>query len=323
MGVLMLDPQRIHEAREAIAPYLAPSPLLYSEPLSRLCKRPVWLKLESLHLTGSFKVRPAFFGLLRNLAICRQRGVLTSSSGNFAQAVAYAAQRLDVSACIVMREDTSPFKLARTQQWGAEIVFCAPHHQARWETTHRLQEERGVPLLHPYDTAETIAANGTIALELLEQLDQDFDIWVPVSGGGLIGGISLALEAHGGSCRVYGVQPAVNASMARSLEAGYPLTVEHFTTRADALVAAMPGTLGFAITKRNAAVVSLVEEEALDLGVSFLAQEHKLIAEHGGAIAISALLQSSPMPTSRPLVIVVSGGNIAPTTLAKILQEIP
>lgn len=319
----MIDPQLIHEARETLAPYLTPTPLLYAEPLSRLCGRPVWLKLESLNRTGSFKVRPAFFGLLRNLSVCRQRGVLTSSSGNFAQAVAYAAQCLDVSACIVMREDTSPFKLARTKQWGAEIVFCEPNHQARWDTTKRIQEERGVHLLHPYDTAETIAANGTIALELLEQIDGDFDVWVPVSGGGLIGGISLALEAYGRSCRAYGVQPAVNASMARSLETGVPLTVEPFTTRADALVAAMPGTLGFSIVKRNACSVALVEEDALDLGVSFLAQEHKLIAEHGGAIAVSALLQSPPSQTTRPLVCVVSGGNIAPASLGTILQEIP
>lgn len=317
-----METKLLLEARESLGHYLTTTPLLYSEPLSKLCRRPVWLKLESLQPTGSFKVRPALFGLLRHLSVSRQRGALTSSSGNFAQAVAYAAQLLEVEACIVMREDTAPFKMARTQQWGAEIVSCAPTHEARWEMTRQLQQERGMHLLHPYDTAETIAGDGTIALELLDQLDEDFDVWVPVSGGGLIAGIGLALETYRKGCRVVGIQPTANASMARSFEAGYPVTVAPFRTRADALVAAIPGTLGYSIAKRTVEEMLLMDEESLDLGVEFLALEHKLIAEIGGAIAVTALLQQPPQEeSSRPLVCVVSGGNISPQQLSEILSS--
>lgn len=306
--------QQIHEARERISQRIHPTPLVYSVFLSKWVGKRVWLKLETQNATGSFKIRPALNGILSHLEEAKTRGVLASSSGNFAQAVASVARDYKVSAQIVMTSTTSPLKVQKTQDLGAEIVRTGPTFQERWETTFRLQKETGRVLLHPYDSEETIAGDGTIGLELLDQLESSFSVLVPVSGGGLLAGISLAVSESRPGCEVVAVQPAHNGSLQKALEAGKPIPVSIRPSCADALVAAQPGERCFEIFKNRVSQTVLVEEAEILRAVELLRTEQKLVVEPGGAVTVAALISSrvslGGLP-SKDIVCVLSGGNSA------------
>ncbi len=316
---MTLDP--ILEARRRLAPHLRSTPLVFSAPLSRSAGRNVWLKLETQQPTGSFKVRPALNGALVHQEAAAKAGVLASSSGNFAQGVAYAARELGLDAQIVMMSSSSPYKIAQTEALGAKVVLCGNSFEERWETTYRLQRETGRVLLHPYDSPETIAGDGTLGLELVEQLPGDFIVLVPVSGGGLVSGIATAVKLSRPGCRVMGVQPEANASMARSLAAGSPVNVGPVETIADALVASTPGRNTFEIVRERAEAVLLVSEEEIATAVRELALKQKVIAEPGGAVGVAALLAGKVPSDSQDVVCVISGGNILPSKLSDLLKS--
>ena len=311
--------EQARQARERLRPYLRPTPLVLSEPLSRAAGSRVWLKIESQQPTGAFKVRPALNGMLACLDQARKAGVITSSSGNFAQAVAYAARELGVSAQIVMMKKSSPLKIEGTRRLGGEVVFCENTFQDRWDTTFRIERESGRLLLHPYDSEETIAGDATIGLELAEQLDSDFIVLVPISGGGLISGIASALQAERAGCSVIGIQPAANGSMKKSIEQGSRVTVTPAPSMADALVVATPGERTFAIVQKLVEDVVLVEEEEIAAAVRTLAVEQKLVVEPGGAVGVAALLAGKVQAGGRDVVCVLSGGNIQPAKLAELI----
>jgi threonine dehydratase len=306
----------IGEARARLSTRLQPTPLLLSPSLSARCGRKVFLKLETRQPTGSFKVRPALNAILARLDEARSRGVLASSSGNFAQAVAWAARELGTRAMIVMMGSTSPLKIARTRELGAEVVICGDSFQERWDTTYRLERETGRLMLHPYDSLETIAGDGTLALELLEQHGGGFVALVPTSGGGLFAGTSAVLKPAGAS--TYGVQPEANGSMARSFAAGVPVQVEPFRTIADSLVALKPGETSFRIARSSAEGVLLVSEEELARAAAHCALQEKLVVEPGGAAGVAALLAGKLPAGSADVVCVLSGGNIGLDRLAEV-----
>ena len=258
--------------------------------------------------------------MLRHLDEARRRGVVTSSSGNYAQAVAYAARALDVNAQIVMMRKSSPLKVERTRQLGGEVVFCENTFQDRWKTVFRIQDETGRLLLHPFDSEETIAGDGTIGLELVEQIESDFCAVVPVSGGGLIAGIAAVVKTLRPGCRVIGVQPAANPSMALSVEKGKRVTVTPGPTLADALTVATPGERTFEIVRRRVDQVVLVEEAKIIEGVRTLAEEQKLVVEPGGAVGAAALLSDKIDSGNLDVVLILSGGNILPSKLAELLS---
>ncbi|HYM09296.1 MAG TPA: threonine/serine dehydratase [Bryobacterales bacterium] len=313
--------EAIQAARQRLAPYLQPTPLVFSAALTRAAGRKVWLKLETQQPTGSFKVRPALNGALVHIAEARRAGVIASSSGNFAQAVAYGARELALDATIVMMANSSPYKMAATEALGAKIVLCGNTFEERWETTYRLQRETGRILLHPYDSPETLAGDATLGLELLEQLPGTFTVAVPVSGGGLISGVATAVKLGRPGCAVIGVQPEANGAFARSLQAGHRVNVGPVHTIADALVASSPGEHTFEIVREKVDAVVLVSEEEIAEGVRQLAWKQKLIAEPGGAVAVSALVAGRIPAAVENVVCVVSGGNVLPATLLKLLEE--
>ena len=308
------------QARERLASYLQPSPLILSEPLSSHTRRRVWLKLETQQPTNSFKVRPALNGMLAHLDEARERGVVTSSSGNYAQAVAYAARELGVNAQIVMMRKSSPLKVERTRQLGGKVVFCENTFQDRWKTVFRIQDETGRLLLHPFDSEATIAGDGTIGLELVEQVESDFCVVAPVSGGGLISGIAAVVKTLRPGCRVIGVQPTANPSMALSVEQGKRATVTPGPTFADALTVATPGERTFEIVQECVDRMLLVEEEEIIAGVRALAEQQKLVVEPGGAVGAAALLSDKIHAGNQDVVLILSGGNILPSKLAELLS---
>ena len=316
---LDVDLDSILQARARLAGRLAPTPLLAAQTLSRTLGRPALYKAELLQPTGSFKVRPAYNAIAARLEEARERGVVTSSSGNFAQAAAWAAAELGVDAIVVMMESASAYKRERTEALGARVVQCDNTFAARWETTFRIEKEEGRLLLHPYDSAETIAGDGTIGLELLDQTPEPFCVIVPISGGGLISGIATALKTLRPGCKVIGVQPEANPSMRRSMQAGQPVEAPPQPSIADALVVAKPGERTFAIASRLVDEVVLVSEAELERAVRFLATEEKLVVEAGGAAGVAALLAGKVDTGGLTPVAVLSGGNILPSKLASIL----
>ncbi len=307
----------IEQARDRLASHFPPTPLIASEPLSR--GQRVHLKLESLQPTGSFKVRPSMNGMLAHLEQARAAGVVTSSSGNFAQGAAYAASRLGIDLQVVMMRGASSFKIERTRQLGSTVVLCENTFKDRWDTTFRIQRESGRLLLHPYDSEETIGGDGTIGLELLDQLDGDFCVVVPVSGGGLISGIATAVKHKRPGCRVIGVQPAANGSMARSVEQGERVTTDPGPTLADALMIAQPGERTFGIVQHLVDDVICVDEDEITTAIRSLAEQQKLVVEGGGAVGVAALLAGKIEAAGLDIVCILSGGNILPAKLAEIL----
>ena len=310
---------RIHRARERLAAHLTKTPLVESDILSRRLGRPVLLKLESMQPVGAFKVRAALNSILTHLDECRSTGVVTNSSGNFAQAVAYAATRLGVESTIVMMRGASAFKRGRTEAFGGNVVLCEDSFEARFAATERIREETGRRLLHPYNSPETIAGNATLGLELLEQVDSAFDVYVPISGGGLIAGTTLAVKAGRPECCIFGVQAEANPSMKLSLEAGRPVRTAPAPSLADALTVLEPGSQTFPVVQEHVESVELVSEEGMASAVRLLAIEQKLVIEPGAAVSVAAAL-AAPRGRDRPLVCVLSGGNIAPETLRELLD---
>lgn len=301
----------IYAAKKRLDAYLMITPLLYSPLLQKELHKQIWLKLETQQPTGSFKPRPAFNSILTQLEQAKKRGVIASSSGNFAQGVAYAARELGLPATIVMMQKTSPFKIERTKQLGAKVVLCGDTHEDRVNTTEKLQKESGALLVHPYDSEETIAGDATIGLELSEQLGEilnEMCVLVPVSGGGLLAGIAFALKTLYPRCQVIGVQPAANASLAKSLQAGQCVNVGPVETIADALVASEPGQKPFALIREYVDDILLVQEKEIESATRYLIEHHKLVVETGGAVGIAAL--RSGKVTAEKCICIISGGNI-------------
>ena len=321
----MTSPANWHEeiakARVRLAPHLGRTPLVRSEYLSRKLGRTVLLKLESQQPVGAFKVRPALNSILAHLEQCRSSGVVTNSSGNFAQAVAFAASLLDVDSAIVMMQGASAFKRERTRRFGGRVVLCEDSYAARSEMTERIRRESGRLVVHPFDSVESIAGNGTLGLELVEQVDGNFALFVPVSGGGLISGTALAVKAARPGCRVFGVQAQANPATKRSLDHGHPVRTVPSKSLADALTVPEPGSNTFPIIKTLVEDVLLVSESEMVSAIRSLALEQKLIVEAGGAVSVAAALQERTRNDGSPIVCVISGGNIDPSQLRSILSE--
>lgn len=302
----------IYIAETRIRPYLATTPVIYSSLLEKKLKKQVWLKLETQQLTGSFKTRPAFNSILADLELARKNGVIASSAGNFAQGVAFAAHELHIPATLVMMEKTIEYKINRTKQWGAEVILCGNTHEDRINTTTSLQQKTGRLLLHPYDSYETIAGDGTIGLEISQQLNDQLDantsVLVPISGGGLIAGIALAIKTLHPACRIIGIQPKMNGSAFQSIQQGKCVNVGPVSTLADALIASMPGEKPFAIMQKYVDDILLVTEDEIASATEFLIEQHKLVVEPGAAVSIAALFAGKI--TTERCVCILSGGNI-------------
>lgn len=283
-----------------------------------------FVKCENLQRTGSFKFRGAFNRLSMIAPDDRPRGVVACSSGNHAQGVAEAARLLGMPATIVMPKDAPKVKVARTERSGARVVLYDRETEDREAIAAVIAAETGATFVHPYNDPGVIAGQGTIGLEIVEDcasrgLIPDV-VLVNVSGGGMVSGIALALEALSPETEIRSVEPEGFDDYARSLAAGERLRNDRATgSICDALMAASPGTIGFEIARRRlSAGVVVTEAEAL-AAVAFAARELKMVAEPGGAVALAALLSGKVPTEGRTVVAVVSGGNVDDAVLARAL----
>src|SRR5438876_2128460 len=308
----------IERARRIVGPVLHRTPLLSGRGLGERIGASVWLKAESLQRTGSFKVRGAVFAVAMLSPEQRDRGIVTMSAGNAAQAIAFAAGSASVRVTVAMPETAPKTKVDATRGYGADVVF-APDVTKLTLLVQDIQGRTGAYFLHPYDDAAMIAGHGTCALEVLEDLP-DADLFVVgVGGGGLIAGIAVAVAAKRPGARVVGVEPSGAPGMRRALDAGEPVRLERVSTIADGLAAPIAGTIPFEIVRTLVSDVVVVDDEVIAEGVHFLASRARLIAEPAGAAATGALLAGAVRvrPGER-VVSIVSGGNADLSRLAQI-----
>ncbi len=307
----------VADAARALAGVAVRTPLVWIEPLG------AWLKLESRQPMGAFKIRGAYNAIRKLSPEVRGRGVITFSSGNHGQAVAFAAQRFGVRAVVVMPETAPSVKVDGVKRWGGEVVMAGRTSEDRRIAALEIAEREQLAVIPPFDHPDIIAGQATVGVEIAADLPDVATVVVPVGGGGLISGVVRGLAAAGSRARVVGVEPAGAPKLTRSLAAGRPVTLERTASLADGLITLTVGALPFAVLQADAARLAgvvTVEDDSIREAVHFLHRDCGLTVEPSGA-ATTAALRSGALDPFRipPLVLVVSGGNVDPA----LLEEAP
>ena len=315
----MISLVEIRAAADTLRGRIVETPCAYSASLSELTGARVVLKLENLQRTASFKERGALVKLLSLSPEARRRGVVTLSAGNHAQGVAYHARILGIPAVVVMPRFTPDVKVERTRSYGAEVILEGESLEEAARFTERLVSERGLALVHPYDDAHVIAGQGTVALEMLDQVPDLDVLLVPTGGGGLLAGCAVAAKALRPGILVFGVEAARFPSLHCALE-GREIRCET-STLADGIAVTAPGRIALEIARCCVDGVLLVEEEEIENAVLLLLEVEKTVAEGAGAVGLAALLQARDRFAGMRVGIVVSGGNIDLLLLSSILQR--
>lgn len=311
----------IHAARARIGGALYESPCAYSETMSRLTGARVFFKLDNLQMTGSFKERGALNKLLSLTMNDRQRGVIAASAGNHGLAVAFHAQRLGIPATIVMPRFAPLVKVSWARRYGAEVILSGMDFDEALAEARRLQGERGSVFIPAFNDSEVIAGQGTIGLELLEQTP-DFDaVLAPVGGGGLIGGLALALKESGFTGRVIGVQAERVAGMRAALTAGSPVPIPPSTTIADGIAVRRVGELTLPLVQRYVDDIVTVSEAELAHAILLFLENEKTVVEGAAATTLAALLHRSLNLSEQTVVLIVSGGNIDMNVIARVIEK--
>jgi len=302
----------IYLARQRIAPIARRTLLINSPWLTEHVGASVYLKLESLQETGSFKIRGAANKLLGLTADEKARGVITVSSGNHGRAVSYVARQLGLNAVVCISERVPSNKVEDIKRLGAEAVVYGKSYDEAEAHSFRLQKERGLTRIEPFDDPFVIAGQGTIGLELLEDLPEIDTVVVPLSGGGLISGIALALKSATPAIRVIGVSMDRAPVMVHSLMAGAPIEMEEEDTIADALVGGigLDNRYTFRLVQEYVDDTILVSEEEIAEAMAFTLEQHHLVVEGGGAVGVAALLHRRVREVGRNVVVILSGGNV-------------
>ncbi len=321
MAVHNLNLRDIYLARQRIRPVVRRTPLIPSPSLSERVGASVYLKLENLQETGSFKLRGATNKILSLTAEEQGRGVITVSTGNHGRAVSYVARRLGVHAVICLSQLVPENKIQALNQLGAEVVVHGHSYDEAMARAIQLQDERGLTWIDPFDNPFVIAGQGTIGLELLEDLPQLDAAIVPLSGGGLISGVALALKSIDQRIPVIGVSMDRAPVMYHSLQAGAIIEMEELPTLADALAGGinLDNQHTFRMVQRYVDETLLVSEEEIAAAMAFVLDQHHLVVEGGGAVGIAALLHGKAGSLGRNVVVVVSGGNVDSAVLASII----
>src|SRR5437899_2835390 len=315
-----LDATAVADAAAAIGPHIRRTPTEKSDALSGLAGREVYLKLENLQKTGSFKIRGALNALMNKDERERANGVVTASAGNHGQGVAFAAKLLGIPACVVLPIGVPLAKLTAIQRAGAETVLTGESYDEAHAAALEIARDRKRSYVHAFDDDDVIAGQGTLALELLDD-EPDLDVLVvPVGGGGLISGISLAASGRKTRPRIIGVQAAGASAFADSFKSG-KLVAHPVATIADGIAVARPAVRTLSIVKRYVDDVLTVSDEAIARTIVVLLERTKLLAEGAGAAALAAVLELDGRVGGQKVGVVISGGNIDPNLLGKALQQ--
>jgi len=315
-----VGPDDVVAARAALAPMIRQTPLLESSALSALVGGPVYLKCENLQRGGSFKVRGAYLRIARLTAEERARGVVAASAGNHAQGVALAAGALGAAATVVMPAAAQLPKVAATRSYGADVILHGATVEDALARAQELAAATGSIFIHPFDHPDVIAGQGTVGLEIAEQCPRVRTVALPVGGGGLAAGVAVAMTTALPEARLVGVQAEAVAPVRASVAAGHPISVQSAPTMADGIAVARPGDLTITLLAAARPDLVTVTEENLSRGLLLCLERAKQVVEPAGAAGVAAILEH-PGVFQPPVVIVLSGGNIDPLLLSKVLRH--
>ncbi len=310
----------IRAARERLRGVAVQTPLDRSRALSDIAGGEVFIKCENLQRTGSFKIRGAYNRIVQLTEHECAAGVVAASAGNHAQGVALAASLAGISATVFMPEGASLPKAQATKRYGAKVVLGGHDFGAAFKAAEEFAETNGSVFVHPFDHPHVIAGQGTIGCEISEQTKDVGTVVVPVGGGGLISGVAAAVKALHPSARILGVQAAGAASFPRSLEQGSPVTLDSMSTIADGIAANSPGELTFAHVQEHVDEVVCVSDDEIAEALVLTAERMKLVLEPAGAAGVAAVCQN-PGRLEAPIVVVLSGGNIDPLLLLRVMRH--
>ncbi|MBQ7175154.1 MAG: threonine/serine dehydratase [Lachnospiraceae bacterium] len=300
----------IQEAKARITPYIRRTPLLDQTAMNDEVGCKVWLKPEMLQYVGAFKLRGALNKILSLSEEDRQRGIITSSSGNHAQACAFAGQLLHCPVVVVIPEDAPQIKINNARAMGAEVVLWERTYDARWAKIAEMVKEHNYVVVHPYEDPMVMAGQGTLGLEILEDLPDVDTVLVPIGGGGLISGVSTAIKETNPNVRVVGVQAAASAAYYESRKAGECVGVEPLATVADGLSCRRASQVNFDIIERYVDEIVTVEEDAICEALRVVANRGKLIAEPSACVGIAALLSGAvKVRPDEKVVSILTAGN--------------
>jgi len=316
----LLELADIEAARALLTGVVLTTPLERSRFLSRELGAEIWLKCENMQRAGSYKVRGAYTRISRLSEAERARGVVAASAGNHAQGVALAAGLLGARATVFMPEGAPLPKVSATKGYGATIEYAGSSVDDALVAARAFAERTGAVLIHPFDHPDVIAGQGTVGLEIIEQCPEVGTIVTAVGGGGLISGVAVAAKALRPDVKIIGVQAAGAAAYPPSLAAGAPVKLDESATIADGIAVLRPGELTFAHVSKLVDKVVTVSDEDLSAALLMLLERHKMVVEPAGAAAVAALITGA-VPIAEPVVAILSGGNIDPMLLLRVIEH--
>ncbi len=318
----MVTLKDVQAARERIRDALYLSPCARTETLSRVTRTEAFLKLDNLQMTGAYKERGALNKLLTLGAPERARGLIAASAGNHAQAVAYHAGRLGVLATIVMPETTPIMKVANTRGHGARVVLFGSNFDEAYSEARRMEREEGLTFIHPFDDEVVIAGQGTLGLEVVEQVPGLDAVLVPVGGGGLVSGVAVAVKALCPGVKIIGVEAEVLPCMQAAVEAGELVTLDAASTLADGIAVKRAGEITFEHVQALVDDIVTVSEEEIASSILYLLEKEKTVVEGAGAVGVAALMHHKlPGLEGKRVCSVISGGNIDVNVVARVIER--
>jgi threonine dehydratase len=315
----MLTLDKVYKASHVLKEVIRPTQCIKAPKINP--EADVYLKTENLQVTGSFKVRGAYYKISQLTDEEKSHGVIACSAGNHAQGVALAAQKNGIKAVICLPDGAPISKVEATRSYGAEICLVPGVYDDAYNKALALKEEKNYTFIHPFDDENVIAGQGTIGLELIEQLPDLDAVVVPVGGGGLISGVAFALKSLNPNIKVYGVQASGAPSMVQSLEHGKIECLSEVSTIADGIKVKEPGEHTFEYCKQYVDDVVTVTDDEVSSAILALIEQHKLIAEGAGAVSVAAVMFNKVPVKGKKVVCLVSGGNIDVTILSRVIKR--
>lgn len=316
----MLTLDRVYKASTVLKEVIRETGMIAAPKINSSCN--VYLKTENLQITGSFKVRGSYFKISQLTDEEKAKGVIACSAGNHAQGVALAATKNNIKSIICLPDGAPISKVEATKKYGAEVCLVKGVYDDAYNKALEIKEERGMTFIHPFNDPDVIAGQGTIGLEILNQLPDADVVVVPIGGGGLIGGVAYTIKQLKPTCRVYGVQAAGAPSMEQSIIDGEIRTLDKVNTIADGIAVKTPGDLTYELCQKYVDGIVTVSDDEIALAILTLLEQQKCVAEGAGATPVAAVMNGKiPDIKDKNVVCVVSGGNIDITILSKVIER--
>lgn len=316
----MLTLDRVYKAKRVLSEITRKTDMILAK---NLCPNTsVYLKTENLQVTGSFKIRGSYFKISQLSDEEKAKGVIACSAGNHAQGVALAATKNNIKSLICLPDGAPISKVEATKRYGAEVCMVKGVYDDAYNKALSLKEEKGYTFIHPFDDPDVIAGQGTIGLEILEQLPDTDAVIVPIGGGGLIAGVAYTIKQINPNCKVYGVQASGAPSMQRAINDGKIETLDKVQTIADGIAVKTPGELTYELVSKYVDGIYTVTDDEIALAILTLMEQEKLVAEGAGAVPVAAVMNGKiPEIEGKKVCCLVSGGNIDVTILSRVIER--